>query len=140
MNRTRYCELKSTGTLVDELGTLDLKIAAGNTEAQERRHELANAIIERTSVLIHDMQKYREFQRVSNELNAVLKECWDAQETIMRYTAQYHSYSLLPDEEWELAGAAIKAQQTNAARNVLIRKLDELVGETERTQLAKTYA
>ncbi len=132
------CEIKSTGFLVDELLTLDLKIAAGNTEAEARRHELANCIVARTSALIDgsDLTRYREFQKVVMELDVILTECWNAQETVM-CLPEPDKCSL--DQVYAIAGAAKTAQSTNRARNILVRRLDGLMNETARTQLEKTY-
>jgi hypothetical protein len=55
--------------------------------------------------------------------------CWAAQETVMTAT-----------DPVEIAKAATKAQQTNARRNALIRAIDERLGESDNTQLRKTYA
>jgi len=131
----RECEVKSTGTLVDELLTTDLKWDAG-AEVQDRRHELANTVTGRTAVLLDDMTRYREFQQNLQELKVILKLCWDAQEVIM---SSPDPTQCTQDQLMTLAIAAKEAQRTNAIRNRYIRKMDELVGETERTQLAKTY-
>lgn len=127
--------IKSTGTLVDELLTTDLKIAAG-MDAQERRHALANLVTGRTVVLLGRMDEYRLFQRIMAELKEILTECWNAQETIMELP---NAEDCSQDQLLALGVAAKTAQHTNAARNRLIRRLDELVEETGRTQLAKTY-
>lgn len=134
----RDCEIKSTGFLVDELITLDLKIAAGNEEARERRHELANTIVERTARLVKDadLMKYREFQRTMAELIEVQERCWNAQE-IFRYLPTTDECTLY--QIYEKARAGEEAQETNARRNRLVRKLDGIMNETARTQLEKTY-
>lgn len=136
----RDCEIKSTGTLVDELLTLDLKIKAGIQGAEERRHELGNVIIERTAILIIQghMDIYREFQKVQQELAEVLEKCWNAQEIVMNHEL-YDEWGEIGWNMHIVAHAAKLAQLTNAQRNRLIRQLDELVNETERTQLAKSY-
>lgn len=126
-------EVKSTGTLVDEMYTTELKIAAGNEEAKERRHILGNVVMGRMKDLVLDMPKHRQFQAVMRELRAVLKECWDAQEIVMKF--EFLDF----DNIYIVAKAAKVAQETNAHRNRLIRQLDELIGETDRTQLGKTY-
>jgi hypothetical protein len=130
---------KTTGMLIDELYTTDLKIDAGIGDAQERRHTLANMITARTVVLLHDMEKYREFQRTMLKLKAVLKECWDAQEIVMSVPLE-DEWGQIGDNIHEVAYAAKVAQRTNAERNAYIRKLDELVGEADITALEKTYA
>lgn len=132
-------EIKSTGTLADELYTTELKIAAGNDEAKERRHILGNIIMGRMGSLIQeDITKYRQFNQLMTQLKAVLQECWNFQEIVA---------SLALEDEWgqigenihKVAYAGKGAQRTNAERNRLIRALDELLGEIERTQLSKTY-
>lgn len=134
----RACEIKSTGFLVDELLTLDLKIAAGNTDAVARRHELGNVVIERSAklVTVGDLTKYREFQRTTAELAVVLKDCWDAQDIIMSLPPA-HECSV--DQLYEMAVRAKEAQETNARRNRLVRRLDAIMDEMAWTQLAKTY-
>jgi len=137
-------EYKSTGTLYDELFTADLKLKhwPNNKEIQERRHELGNVVQGRTNKFLEKfpldemLERSREIWTVSKELEAVLAECWAAQEMIMRHTSMD---LMVYGDTFALAVAAIQAQQTNALRNKLIRKIDSLLGEDENTQLEKTY-
>lgn len=138
-------EIKSTGTLVDELHTLDLKIDAGmdTEDMYERRHVLANIVIARSAILVHDMPKYREFQNLTRELKEVLTRCWDAQEIVSKtpitnYTGKATAVELHQNLD-RVAKYAKIAQETNAQRNRLIRQLDTLLNEMDRTQLRKTY-
>jgi hypothetical protein len=129
-------DVKSTGTLVDELYTTDLKIEAGTIDAQERRHTLANLVTGRMVVMLDDMPKYREFQHVMKQLQLIVKRCWDAQEIIMSLP---EIDKCTYDQVYTMATAAKEAQQTNGQRNKLIRELDTLIGEASRSQLEKTY-
>ena len=64
-----------------------------------------------------------------DELITTSMKCWFAQEDIMNQE--------LP--ETVRLEAAIRAQQMNARRNALIRKIDELLGQGELSPTSKTY-
>lgn len=64
-----------------------------------------------------------------DELITTSMKCWFSQEDIMNKN--------LTDEE--RVQAAERAQQMNARRNLLIRKIDELLGFGEFSPTAKTY-
>jgi hypothetical protein len=55
--------------------------------------------------------------------------CWFAQEQVMTET-----------DTTKIAEAAKRAQEANARRNLLIRAIDERLGETTISQLRKTYS
>ena len=123
--------IKSTGTLIDEMYTAELKADAGSEAASDRRHALGIIVMTRMLPLITDMAKHREFHRIMRELKDVLKQCWDAQEIVANTEMDTDEHIRI------IAEAGKRAQITNAARNKLIRQLDALLGEE--SQLEKTY-
>lgn len=127
-------ERKSTGMLVDELLTTDLKIAAGQ-DVGDRRHQLGNAIVSRTVHIALDTEKNRLFFFYVEGLRSILKECWDAQEIVSNTDLN----SADPDALLIVAVAGKTAQLTNKERNVWIRKIDELVEDGGISPLEKTY-
>lgn len=142
-------EYKSIGTLFDEMFTADLKLEhwPNDEEISERRHALGNCITVRLldffQNVIKDHQEIfrinNEIWKVANELKSALREYWNAQETIMRYTG-YSTRELESmighDNLVLLEEAAITAQTTNATRNQLIREIDRILQES---QLRKTH-
>lgn len=127
-------ERKSTGILVDELLTTDLKIAAGQ-DAGDRRHQLGNAIVSRTVHIALDAEKNRLFFFYVESLRSILKECWDAQETVSNTDLN----STDPESLLIVAAAGKTAQLTNKERNIWIRRIDELVEDSDISPLEKTY-
>jgi hypothetical protein len=140
-------EYKSTGVLLDELFTADLKLEhwPDDESVIQRRHALGNAIQAR--LLKHSQMNswnnLSEVWSVARELKDVLRECWNAQEVVMRY----NKFSLRDletglDHETliSIAEAAIEAQTTNSERNRLIRKIDTLLQDGENAPLRKTYS
>jgi len=136
-------EIKSTGTLVDEMITAEFKIDAGNEAAKDRRHALGNAVQGRTLSLVKDMPRYREFMKLIEELRVVLKECWDAQQAVHGTPIVNYSGEMSEDELMgniiAVAKAGRKAQETNAQRNIIIRRIDDVLQEASNSQLEKTY-
>lgn len=133
-------ERKSTGVLCDEMITAEFKMDAGNKGAKERRHELGNIVQARMLPLVYDMDSYREFQQTLGQLRSVLRECWDAQETIREYSLlELDSNKLDVVDVYQIARSGLVAQRTNAERSMLIRKLDRIIGESEISILEKTY-
>lgn len=63
-----------------------------------------------------------------DELISTSMKCWHAQETVMRET-----------DSDKVAAAAKLAQQTNNRRNLLIRAIDERLGDGDITQFLKSY-
>ena len=126
-------EVKSTGTLIDEYITAGFKVEVKPTpENIKRMQVLSGAIFNRIGYGY-------EIQNLVEQLRIVLRECWNAQEIVMEgknlVDAPYVS-----DTVWmRIAKAGITAQKTNAERNALIRKIDELLGEKDTTALEKTY-
>ena len=64
-----------------------------------------------------------------DELITTSMKCWFAQEAVMN-----------GGDDAKVAEAAKMAQITNARRNKLIRAIDDRLGESDNTQLSKTYA
>lgn len=131
--------IKSTGFLVDEMLTAELKIAAGNEQAQDRRHDLGNKIMERLGDRILDKEFSEKFWNLVNDLRLTLIECWNFQEIIFKYKNTNYSF-LTEQAQYDLIIAARGAQTTNAIRCRFIREIDTLVEESEITVLEKTYA
>lgn len=129
--------IKSTGTLIDEMLTADMKIQAGNSQAIERRHQLGTVVSVRLAKIALDKEKNRAMWKLITELTSVLKDCWDAQEVFRKFGDDVNYWST--DDIFEMACAGKDAQTYNNQRNKLIRKIDELIGETEFTQLEKSY-
>lgn len=129
-------EYKSTGSLIDEMVTALLKTTktTKNKGGNEKRWNLLSDAIskrfEKSPVPIYDERVVDLWQ----ELSETLEACWDAQEEVMIFSdpQDYH-------EVERCAMAAIEAQRLNAKRNRLIRELDELLGESDYTQLEKSY-
>ena len=144
-------ELKSTGFLIDEWITSDLKVKHIGTEETLSRHLLLDNVV-RKRLNNKDLIEYNE--AVKNglvnlvvQLRDTLTKCWDAQDRVMigaetirilqEKSYQYQADSL--DEYRDVAMSAIEAQNLNAQRNRLIRQIDKLLGESEFTQLEKSY-
>lgn len=133
-------ELKSTGFLIDENITTDLKlIFFGETvEIRKRKDALDEVISKRIFESSVDTKK---LFRLINKLRVVLEDCWDAQDEIMNINRMCKADLKWYAQDYEnIAKAAIKAQELNAERNKLIRQIDALLGESEFSQLEKSYA
>lgn len=115
--------IKTTGMLIDELFTTKMKIIANPTQENALRASLLEeAIAERVGCRMYMIAD------LCRSLQDILKECWDAQETVST-----------SDNVYEVYHAARAAQQTNALRNKLIRTIDGVLGEMYTTALEKTY-
>lgn len=130
--------VKSTGTLFDEWITATMKERAlpDNQEVKDRVHQLGNALTVRVGkkkVLDPDFRSQDVWNTV-DALRIVLKECWDAQEVISKEMQEKYTVDVN-----KLARAAMTAQSTNKIRNDYIRQIDRFMGESEITQLEKTY-
>lgn len=142
-------ELKSTGTLIDELITTELKIeffqqeSAKLSNLQSRHEQLDLAITRRLS---RQNQENKDIFYILSilimKLRATNRKCWVAQDTVMS-----NSYLRNMSEDCshyckyqECALAAIEAQRQNSQRNIYIREIDKLLGEDQYTQLEKSYA
>jgi hypothetical protein len=127
-------ERKSTGMLVDEMLTTDLKIESGQ-DAGERRHQLGNAVVSRTAHIALDQKKNKLFFLYVECLRKILKECWDAQEIVSLSDLDSADHNVLVS----CAIAGKLAQSTNRERNIWIRQIDELVEDSGVSPLEKTY-
>lgn len=118
-------EVKSTGQLIDEAGTMAFRLArawATGADAADlaARAELLISALDRrlgdgVGTLIFD-------------LAAVLRATWVAQEIVMA-----------DHGDQETAAAARQAQRLNGHRSRLIRRIDQLLGEDGITVMTKTY-
>lgn len=121
-------ELKSTGFLIDELITAELKMKHfGKNHLQERYEQLNTAISKRLG-RHNDSDKSHTLSILVLNLKRVNQKCWDAQETVMKSFAAV-----------TVAKAAKEAQRLNAQRNGIIREIDDLLGESQYSQLEKSY-
>lgn len=133
-------ELKSTGFLIDETITTDLKlIFFGETaEIRKRKDALDKVINKRVFESNVDTKK---LFRLTNKLRVILEDCWDAQDEVMNINRMCKADGKWYAQDYEsIAKAAIRAQELNAHRNKIIREIDTLLGESEFTQLEKSYA
>lgn len=140
-------EYKSTGFLIDENITTDLKLEhlGERPDIRHRKDELSKVLDRRLREynIFNDNELQRLLYSLTQKLRQVLTKCWDAQDTVMEYgelindTIDNGGYD--PDYFERCAYAAVEAQQLNAERNKLIRQIDELLGEAEFTQLEKSY-
>lgn len=134
-------ELKSTGFLIDEMITTELKMEHfGKTDTLlERGNALLLAIVQRIESQCIDYETTKALYELIEQLSDNNKKCWDAQDDIMKY-AKWLEEAYDPDHLASCAWAAVDAQKLNAKRNKLIRDIDTLLGEEQFTQLEKSYA
>ena len=126
-------EMKSTGQLIDEMITAQLKvIAVLNDENSTRFWKLHNVVYRR----VGERWDLVDYHRI--ELENVLQQCWKAQDIVAKYKTLDCSTAPL-NQLRELAEAGLEAQRTNAIRCKLVREIDEILGEADRTYLEKTY-
>lgn len=119
---------KSTGFLIDELITARFKVEVSPTHDNIQRVRLLDAA---TRLRLNGREDDIYLQVV--KLQVILRQCWEAQEVVMNACKNRN-----PD--YTLIGkAGIKAQETNAQRNKLIREIDTILGEDSITPLGKTY-
>lgn len=133
---------KSIGMLIDEYITTQLKIEVSPTQENIQRGTILKQTIE-TALQGKSLDHTEKISNIISQLRIVLRECWNAQEIIMktqglRCPDQINIITMLP--YIRVYDAAIKAQKTNAARNKLIREIDSILGEQDITILEKTYA
>jgi hypothetical protein len=130
--------VKSTGFLIDELITARFKVEINPNQDNIQRMRLLDAA---TRIRLNGRED--DIFLPVTKLQVVLRQCWNAQETIMKYapivgetfiTGKHYT------ELFELGKAAIQAQKTNAERNKLIREIDTILGEDNVSVLGKTYA
>lgn len=129
--------IKSTGFLIDELITTRFKVELNPTPNIIQRMRLLDAAVR---LRLNGREDAIYLQVV--KLQVVLRQCWEAQETIMQYKHFKFSDNLSIDANKliTIAQAALKAQQTNAERNKLVREIDTILNEIEISALEKTYS
>lgn len=133
-------EYKSTGALIDEWITARMKAQARPIEENENRATLLKQLIDlRLAQKDQELVNSTEFRMLMLELSFQLQLCWDAQEIVMKYQ-QIALDDLSQTALYALARGAVQAQVTNATRCKLVRDIDTMLGETDRTYLEKTYA
>lgn len=121
-------ELKSTANLIDELITVELKMIHFGKDALQERYEMLDQAISRRLSRHTDVAKLHTLSILTLNLKEINSICWEAQETVMK------SSNVI-----QIATAAKQAQKLNAKRNSIIREMDELLGESQYTQLEKSY-
>lgn len=127
--------IKSTGYLIDELITCRFKVEVNPTPDNVHRMRLLDAAVR---LRLNGREDDIYLQVV--KLQLVLRQCWNAQEIMRSFKFEYTPYlgqNLLELEK--IARAGIKAQETNAERNKLIREIDTMLGEADISPLGKTY-
>lgn len=128
--------VKSTGFLIDELITTRFKIELNPTPDIIQRMRLLDAAVR---LRLNGREDSIYLQVI--KLQVILRQCWEAQEVIMKNQDIEHS-PYMNDTYFQLkrlAEAAIKAQKTNAERNKLIREIDDILDESTISVLGKTY-
>src|SRR5882724_10498290 len=116
--------LKSTGFLIDELITTRFKVELNPTSEIIQRMRLLDAAIR---LRLNGREDDIYLQVI--KLQVVLRQCWEAQEVIMSFK-DYTFSSYITDDIHQLqrvATYALKAQTTNAERNILIREIDTIL-------------
>lgn len=117
-------EVKSTGQIADEL-TISVIKAENGIDTADRVIRLKVVLNER----VKDLTGLKDFADLLALLENVNRDCWDAQDVIMA-ASDYTTVAI----------HAKKAQQLNARRNRLIRDIDTLMNELDRSYLEKNYA
>lgn len=132
-------EIKSTGALIDEYITSTFKNLINPTvENFQRYTALYNVCNERLG------DRRPLISNLYDQLTDILWQCWQAQERINEENP-YLDLHIKSDEPVDLnsitrlAYAGKMAQKTNAIRCQLVRKIDQVLGESDRTYLEKTY-
>lgn len=140
--------IKSTGFLIDELITSRFKVEVSPTPDNVHRMRLLDAAVR---LRLNGREDDIYLQVV--KLQLVLRQCWDAQEVIrdakiekmpfitsVKYPYYSTNYPIADFQYLEkIARAGIKAQETNAERNKLIKEIDTMLGEADISPLGKTY-
>jgi hypothetical protein len=129
--------VKSTGFLIDELITARFKVEINPNQDNIQRMRLLDA-----AVRIRLNGREDDIFLPVAKLQVVLRQCWDAQEVVMKNKDIVYSPYIQDNylQLNKLAKAAIQAQTTNAERNKLIREIDTILGEANVSVLGKTYA
>lgn len=123
-------ELKSTASLIDELCITELKMVHFGKDKLQERYEMLDAAISRRLKRHTDADKLHTLSILTLNLKHINGKCWDAQEEVMKGDLT---------EPLVVAMAAKQAQNLNAVRNNVIREIDDLLGESQYSQLEKSY-
>lgn len=123
-------ELKSTGFLIDELLTTEIKLKHFGSAAVQERYDMLDIAIKSRLSRHNDKDKFHTLSVLILKLKQVNQNCWDAQERVMKNDLKYPK---------PIAIAAKQAQTLNAQRNSLMREIDDLLGESRFSQLEKSY-
>lgn len=123
--------IKTSGYLISEYITIRLKTKYAVDENQRMqahvRAGLLYDVMMRRICRVYNFDK-KEFLRIYKKLYTALKQCWDAQETVMD--------SLDPNEVYVAAKTTLIK---NKERNIAIREMDAFFGEQYFSHLEKTY-
>jgi hypothetical protein len=129
--------VKSTGFLIDELITTRFKIELNPTPDIIQRMRLLDAAVR---LRLNGREDSIYLQVI--KLQVILRQCWEAQEVVMKHMHLFDSIYVSSKDLSKLAElgqAAIQAQKTNAERNKLIREIDSILDESTISVLGKTY-
>lgn len=129
--------VKSTGYLIDELITTRFKVEVNPLPETIQRMRLLDAAIR-----LRLNGREDDIYLPVTKLQIILRQCWEAQETIMKYKTLFDRIYVSSAQIKELTAlgqAAVNAQTTNAERNKLIREIDTILGEIDVSPLHKTY-
>lgn len=125
-------ELKSTATLIDELLTAEIKLKHFGSDTVQERYNMLDIAIKSRLSRHNDKDKFHTLSVLILKLKRVNQDCWDAQERVMLREDTI-------EDTIEIATAAKQAQKLNAQRNNIIREIDDLLGESQYSQLEKSY-
>jgi hypothetical protein len=129
-------ELKSTGALIDEYITSVFKFDRNPNEENTKRF---NDLADITNTRVKENHNWGVISLQYSQLWETLEQCWEAQELVSTLNPTYDDIEDLPSII-ALARAGKEAQRSNAIRCKLVREIDELLGESDRTYLEKTYS
>lgn len=125
-------ELKTTAYLIDELLVTELKMIHFGRDSLQERYEMLDIAISRRLSRHTDVDKLHTLSVLTLNLKQVNFLCWNAQEIVMKKEDTV-------EDIYDIATAAKQAQKLNAQRNSIIREMDELLGESQFSQLEKSY-
>lgn len=116
-------EVKSTGAIADELTVAIIKLEHGI--------DVGDRIIRFKKILndrVKSLSGLKEFADLLASLENTNRECWEAQDAVMG-----------SDDVSIVFLNAKRAQTLNAQRNKLIREMDAITNELDRSHLKKNY-
>lgn len=119
---------------------LDERITAGFKLDNNPNDETAQRIIDLDTAIERRIDgRWKLINPALLKLERELKACWDAQEVVMKNKLPHELKYEVLENLYRIAAAGKRAQETNAARNKLIREIDQLLGEAANSSLMKTY-